>query len=150
MALSATKSLKFSFRCSGSYAYFTSTSYHLNIYLNIWTERRRDQQLSGKIGQQLTKYEKLPIINFGAIERNEIFINQTDQRSTVPFGYCQSNPGRTMHTRSGRKRTSQSLPMTAMCNPVLSLVQFPNKPYKRNQNSCHLHYEGIFSCLVCH
>ncbi|GBL91809.1 hypothetical protein AVEN_172735-1 [Araneus ventricosus] len=39
----ATQSLKFSARCSVSYAYFTSTSYHSNIHLNIWTERQWDQ-----------------------------------------------------------------------------------------------------------
>ncbi|GBO16268.1 hypothetical protein AVEN_267753-1 [Araneus ventricosus] len=36
MALSATY--------SGSYAYFTPTSYHSNIYLNIWTLRQWDQR----------------------------------------------------------------------------------------------------------
>ncbi|GBM68769.1 hypothetical protein AVEN_97904-1 [Araneus ventricosus] len=49
---------------------------HFNEYLD--GETTRPASFSGKIGKQLTNCEKLPIINFQAIELNEININKTD------------------------------------------------------------------------
>ncbi|GBN01055.1 hypothetical protein AVEN_271478-1 [Araneus ventricosus] len=71
--------------------------------------------------------------------------------NSIPSGYCQSNPDRTIRSRSGRKRTwtSRSLPMADMCKPGLTLVYFPNKPYKRTQNACQLYYEDVL-LSVCH
>ncbi|GBM06989.1 hypothetical protein AVEN_239687-1 [Araneus ventricosus] len=108
--------------------YFTSATYHSNIYLNIWSERRRDQRyFLGKWAKKLTNCEKLPIKNFEAIELDEININKTDRIKDQQY---LQDIIRTMRSKSGRKRswTSQSLPMTDMCKPGLTLVHFPNKP----------------------
>ncbi|GBN19684.1 hypothetical protein AVEN_105747-1 [Araneus ventricosus] len=49
---------------------------HLFEYLD--GETTGPESFSRKIGKQLINYEKLPIINFEAIELDEININKTD------------------------------------------------------------------------
>ncbi|GBL91580.1 hypothetical protein AVEN_23639-1 [Araneus ventricosus] len=110
---------------------------HLFEYLD--GETTRIASFFGKIGKKLTNCEILPIINFEAIQLDEINVNKTDlckdQQNLLDIfrpiqtGQCSPDlavrdPGSLNHSRW----------LSCAIRVLLTLVHFPNKPYKRTQN----------------
>ncbi|GBN08532.1 hypothetical protein AVEN_160065-1 [Araneus ventricosus] len=113
-------------------------NYIMRTYDPVWFTIKR-YPFSGKLGKQLTNCEKLPIINFEALELDEININKTDLIEDQMYlldivrasltGHCTSDlairdPGPLSHSR-----------WLTCAKACLTLVHFPNKLYKQTQNA---------------